>query len=130
MPRGYHIHTIDERIYETCLKEDFTKDFVSAFDNKEDYLTKGRGIVIMKDDEIVAGASSYTRYKEGIEMEVDTKMEERRKNLALVASVKLILDCLEEGLYPSWDAQNKISLHLAEKFGYIFSHEYCAYEIF
>ncbi|MCR5466821.1 MAG: GNAT family N-acetyltransferase [Lachnospiraceae bacterium] len=41
----------------------------------------------------------------------------------------LILRCLAEGLYPSWDAQNRISVHLAEKLGYEFDHEYTAYEM-
>lgn len=83
----------------------------------------------MKDDEIVAGASSYTRYKEGIEIEVDTKPEERRKHLATVVCAQLILNCLEENLYPSWDAHNMNSVHLSEKYGYQFSHEYVAYEV-
>ena len=89
----------------------------------------GRGMVIMKAGEIVAGASSYTRYKERIEIEVDTVETERRKHLATIACSALILECLEEGLYPSWDAQNMNSVHLAEKLGYEFSHEYAAYEV-
>lgn len=44
----------------------------------------GRGMVIMKAGEIVAGASSYTRYKEGIEIEVDTVEAERRKHLDII----------------------------------------------
>lgn len=32
-------------------------------------------------------------------------------------------------LYPSWDAQNKWSLDLAEKLRYHYSHTYDAYEI-
>lgn len=78
---------------------------------------------------IVAGASSYSRYKEGIEIEIDTKEEYRRKGLAYVCGAKLILECLKRDLYPSWDAQNKVSVALAEKLGYHFSHEYKAYEI-
>ncbi|MDD6328823.1 MAG: GNAT family N-acetyltransferase, partial [Lachnospiraceae bacterium] len=35
----------------------------------------------------------------------------------------------KENKYPSWDAQNKWSVGLAEKLGYHFSHEYTAYEI-
>ena len=35
----------------------------------------------------------------------------------------------KEILYPSWDAQNKASVHLAEKLGYEFSHEYVVYEV-
>ena len=56
-------------------------------------------------------------------------MDERTKNLATIASAALILRCLDENLYPSWDAQNMNSVHLAEKLGYEFSHEYVAYEV-
>lgn len=76
-----------------------------------------------------AGAFSYTRYLEGIEIEVDTVPEERRKHLATIVCSALILNCLEEGLYPSWDAQNMNSVHLAEKLGYEFDHEYVVYEV-
>ena len=86
-------------------------------------------MVILKAGQIVAGASSYTRYKEGIEIEVDTVESERKKGLATVVCAALILRCLDEGLYPSWDAQNMNSVHLAEKLGYEFSHEYTAYEV-
>ncbi len=75
------------------------------------------------------GATPYTRYKEGIEIEVDTVEEERRNGLATAVSAALILQCLDEGLYPSWDAQNMNSVHLAEKLGYEFDHEYTAYEV-
>ena len=86
-------------------------------------------MVIIKDGQIMAGASSYTSYKGGIEIEVDTVQEERRKGLATIVCSALILRCLEEGLYPSWDAQNMGSVHLAEKLGYEFGHEYVAYEV-
>ena len=84
---------------------------------------------IRKDTRFVSGASSYTRYREGIEIEVDTIESERRKNLALISCSALILRCLDEGLYPSWDAHNMGSVHLAEKLGYEFDHEYTAYEV-
>ena len=126
---GYEIRKIDGEIYDLCLSDPVTKDFVSSFESKEKYLEWGRGVVILKAGKIVAGASSYTSYKEGIEIEVDTAMEERRKGLATICCSALILDCLEEGLYPSWDAQNMNSVHLAEKLGYEFSHEYVAYEV-
>ena len=67
--------------------------------------------------------------KHGLEIEVDTVEEERRKGLATAASAALILRCLDEGLYPSWDAQNMLSVHLAEKLGYEFDHEYTVYEV-
>ena len=129
LPKGYELKNIDEEIYDACLKNPVTADFVASFDSKEKYLEYGRGVVILKNGEIVSGASSYTRYREGIEIEVDTTESERRKNLALICCSALILRCLEEGLYPSWDAHNMGSVHLAEKLGYEFDHEYVAYEV-
>ena len=129
LPEGYELKEIDQEVYDLCLADPLTRDFVSSFESKEKYLEIGRGMVIIKSGRIVAGASSFTRYNEGIEIEVDTVEEERRKGLATIACAALILRCLEEGLYPSWDAQNMNSVHLAEKLGYEFDHEYTAYEV-
>ena len=112
-----------------CLSDSVTRDFVSSFASKGKYLDIGRGVVVIKSGRIVAGASSFARYNEGIEIEVDTAAEERRKGLATAASAALILRCLDEGLYPSWDAQNMNSVHLAEKLGYEYDHEYTVYEV-
>ena len=90
----------------------------------------GIGVVMLKDRQLVSGASSYTTYENGIEIQVDTKEEYRRKGLAEICSAKLILMCLERGIYPSWDAQNKSSFALAEKLGYHCSHTYTAYEVY
>ncbi len=129
LPEGYELCEIDSQIYDLCLENSATIDFVSAFQSKEKYLAIGKGIAVLKDGRLVAGASSFTRYKEGIEIEVDTLEEERRKGLASVSCAALILKCLDEGLYPSWDAQNMNSVRLAKKLGYEFDHEYSAYEV-
>ena len=129
LPEGYELKPIDSALYDQCLENPVTRDFVSPFGSSEKYLELGRGMVITKDGRIVSGASSYTRYREGIEIEVDTAESERRKHLATIACAALILRCLKEGLYPSWDAQNMNSVRLAEKLGYEFDHEYAAYEI-
>ena len=44
-------------------------------------------------------------------------------------SAALILQCLEEGLYPIWDAQNTLLVHQAEKLGYEFDHEYTVHKV-
>ena len=128
-PEGYELKKIDSDLYDLCLQDPVTFDFVSAFGSKERYLELGRGMMILKDGKFVSGASSYTRYKEGIEIEVDTIPSERRKGLASVVCSALILACLDEGLYPSWDAHDMNSVQLSKKFGYEFDHEYTAYEV-
>ncbi|MCR5468894.1 MAG: GNAT family N-acetyltransferase [Lachnospiraceae bacterium] len=129
LAEGYEIKNIDSELYDLCLKSPVTSDFVASFESKEAFLRDGRGVVILKEGAIVSGSSSFTRYREGIEIEVDTVESERRKHLALIACSSLILRCLDEGLYPSWDAQNLNSVHLSEKLGYEFDHEYTAYEV-
>ena len=66
---------------------------------------------------------------EGIEIEIGTMEAYRRQGLAQVCGAKLILECMERGLYPSWDAQNRWSVALAQKLGYHFDQAYPAYEI-
>lgn len=129
LPAEYTLCGIDEELYHICKSEEWSRDLVSQFTNYEEYRKAGLGIVILKGDKIVSGASSYTRYSVGIEIEIDTRAEYRRRGLATVCGAKLILECLKRNLYPSWDAQNKWSVALAEKLGYHFSHEYRAYEI-
>ena len=127
LPEGYEIKRIDGALYEKCLEIDDFKDGVCHFASKEQYLEMGRGFAVLKDGEPVSVASSYTVYREGIEIEIDTLEAERRKGLASAVCARLILSCLDDGLYPSWDAANMDSVHLAEKLGYEFSHEYPCY---
>ena len=129
IPEGYELREIDAELYDKCLEDPVTRDFVSPFGSKEKYLELGRGMALVRDGRIVSGASSYTRYRDGIEIEVDTVEDERRKHLATTVCAALILRCLKEGLYPSWDAQNMNSVRLAETLGYEFDHEYAAYEV-
>lgn len=129
LPDGYELKLLGEKEYILCQNNRWANDLVSQFKDYHMYKELGVGAVILKEGELAAGASSYSRYREGIEIEIDTREEHRRKGLAYACGAKLILECLERGLYPSWDAQNLWSAALAEKLGYHFSHEYTAYEV-
>ena len=127
LPEGYTFRRIDGELYDVCLKDEIFEDCVSVFESKERYLELGRGFAVMKDGKIVSAASSYSRFLKGIDIEIDTVKEERHKGLGSAVAAKLILACLDEGLYPAWDAANKLSVRLAEKLGYEFSREYVCY---
>lgn len=129
LPNGYELRLIDEPLYRLCGENPWSADLVSQFRDYEEYARLGLGVVVLKEREVVSGASSYSRYREGIEIEIDTREDFRRQGLASVCGAALILECLERGLYPSWDAQNKWSVALAEKLGYHYSHAYRAIEI-
>ena len=129
LPVGYELKVIGDAEYHMCRENDWANDLVSQYKDYNTYNELGLGAAVLKDGELVAGASSYSTYDKGIEIEIDTREDHRRKGLAYVCGAKLILECLKKGLYPSWDAQNKWSVALAEKLGYHFSHEYAAYEV-
>ncbi len=130
LPEGYEIKPIDRTLFDYCKENVWCRDFVSQYENYEQFESLGLGFIITKDGVPVSGASSYSVYKGGIEIQVDTLPGFRRIGLAYCACAKLILVCIERGIFPSWDAHNLTSLMLAEKLGYQFSHSYTAYEIF
>lgn len=129
LPERYSLSLIDEKIYGQVMNELWSRDLCSQFADYEDFEKRGLGVTALADGQVVSGASSYTVYKEGIEIEIDTRFDYRRRGIGLACGAKLILECRKRGLYPSWDAQNTGSLALAEKLGYHFDKEYIAYEI-
>lgn len=129
LPPEYTLRLIDNELYRKCMEKDWSRDLVAQYRDYEQYRKLGLGAAILRGQEIVAGASSYSSYEGGIEIEIDTREDYRRKGLAYICGAKLILECCSRGLYPSWDAQNLQSVALAEKLGYHFDHAYTAYEI-
>lgn len=129
VPPEYELKRIDRMLYERVLKEDWCRDLCSGFKNSEEYARRGVGFVIVKNGEIVAGASSYSVYDEGIEIEIDTKKEYRGLGFAKACGARLILECLKTGKYPSWDAIDMRSVSLAEKLGYHMDKPYDTYVI-
>lgn len=129
LPAGYELRMIDEELFQQVRSLSWAGDLCSQFQDWQDYASRGIGVVALKDGVIASGASSYTVYQGGIEIEIDTKEDERHKGLASACGARLILECLKKGLYPSWDAHNKVSLALAEKLGYHFDTAYPVYEV-
>lgn len=130
LPEGYSLHEMDEINFAQCRSQVWSADLVSQFQNFEAFQALGVGVVVCQNGEVLAGASTYARYRHGIEIEVDTRKDMRRRGLAYACCAKLILLCLERGLYPSWDAHNPASVALAEKLGYRLDHPYLAFELF
>jgi len=129
LPEGYALRMVDEALVPVLLAEEWSRDFCSAFDSPADFARRGLGVVAIYDGVPVAGASSYCVYRGGIEIEIDTRAGHRRRGLATACGARLILECLERGLYPSWDAIDLRSVALAEKLGYHRGEPYPVYWI-
>lgn len=129
LPEGYKLKKVDTDIANAKTFHELSEDFVSQFDSIEDFINRGIGYAISHDGRVVAAATSFSIYDNGIEIEIATDPQYRRKGLAIITASALILDCLDSGNYPSWDAANTESVELAKKLGYIFKEAYDTYFI-
>lgn len=127
--QDYRLVRVDEVLCNLTTKQVWTQDFCNNFSSIEDFMEHGIGYAVLKEDEIIAYASSYTYCEGRIEINLETKEEYRRQGLARACASGLILECLERRIYPRWDAANIASVALAEKLGYRFVKEYGVYSI-
>lgn len=127
LPKGYEIKKIDETLANEPSLKEISEDFTSQFESIEDFINRGVGFCILHEGKVVCAASSYTIFNGGIEIEIGTNPNYRRKGLATIVASALILYCLDNGLYPSWDAANLNSVGLAEKLGYVLDKPYDTY---
>ncbi|MEY8352319.1 GNAT family N-acetyltransferase [Lachnospiraceae bacterium 54-53] len=129
LPPGIRILKMNRRSYHLALKEEWSRDFCSNFESPEDFEQNGLGFAAFDGPRIVSGCSAYGISQGMIQVEVATRKEYKRQGLALACSASFILTCLEQGIYPSWDADNLPAAGLAEKLGYIFDKEYQVYRL-
>ena len=66
----------------------------------------------------MASASSFLSLSGEVELDVSTSESHREKKLATACVARMLRDCMQRGTTVHWDAQNEVSRHLAEKFGF------------
>lgn len=129
LPEGYEIKRIDKNIAKAPSFHELSEDFVSQFESIDDFINRGIGYAILHEGQVVSAATSFSIYDGGIEIEIASQPNHRRKGLATIVASALIIDCLDSGKYPSWDGANSESVELAKKLGYIFKESYDTYFI-
>jgi len=129
LPEGYELKRIDESLVNEASLHEVSPDFTGQFDSPQDYLNRGLGFCIVHKGQVVSGASSFSIYDNGLEIEVATDANHRKMGLATIVSSALILDCMEKGIYPNWDAVDQVSHNLAKKLGYVLKEPYDTYYI-
>ena len=93
----------------------------------EAFLKQGSGAVVRREGKIVSSASSFISLGNEVELDVSTAEDYRGKGLASACVSLMLNDCAQRGITVHWDAQNDISRHLAEKFGYEMESVYSVY---
>jgi GNAT superfamily N-acetyltransferase len=122
----YKLGPINEDCYEQALKEEWSWAFVGNFPDYKDYVKNAFGCCITHEGRLICAASCYSVYSGGVEVEIATHPDYRRKGLATIAGAAFIAECARRGLKAHWDAANTMSLKIASKFGYTLKEEYTA----
>lgn len=127
--KEYTLSLIDKNLFDYCKNNEWSEDFVIGYNNYEEWERNGMGVLFLKEGDPVSGASSYSAYPGGIEVEIITREDYRKKGLGFASGAALLIECKKRNLLASWDAAHEQSLRLAEKLGYKFMYEYKIYGI-
>lgn len=127
LPPELTLRRFTEDMFAQAKDLDWARDLLGQFSNYSDFAERGLAFGITDRGVLAAGAGAYSIYHGGLEIEIDTRPDYRRRGLASACGAALILACLELGIYPSWDAHDRRSLRLAEKLGYLPDKPYPVY---
>ena len=108
-------------------KNEMSEDHMFGFRSPEDFVERGFGYCALEDQKIVCIASAGVVCSKGIEIQINTDKKYRGQGLASAVGAALILESLEKGIDPNWDAASEISAGLAKKLGYTPEDEYDMY---
>ena len=93
---------------------------LNFWSSAEEFLTKGKGYCLIRNDEVATVAFSAAVSSRQIDIGIETKEVYRRKGLAVIAAKKMAEYVLSIGKEPVWDcdAANAGSRATAEKVGF------------
>jgi GNAT superfamily N-acetyltransferase len=100
---------------------------LSDFDSVADFVERGLAFAVMDGTRVQGIAYSSLVCSRGIEVSVFVDEPYRQQGVATTLASKLLLECLNRGLQPNWDAANPESCKLARKLGFVFVEAYDAF---
>lgn len=126
---NFQIERIDLRYAQRIAdeKSDLTNGQLFGFASPQDFMERGFGYCALENEKIVCIASTGTVCSRGIEVQINTHKKYRGRGLASATGAALIIECLENGIDPNWDAATEVSAGLAKKLGYTPKGEYNTY---
>jgi hypothetical protein len=114
MPAGYHIRRVDSQL------ADGLPGIGSSWGSVDNFLAKGFGFCVMKDDKVISRCSTVHVGGGRTETAIETDKEYRRQGFGTLAACAYIEHCLENELLPEWGCfYNEASGLIAEKLGFV-----------
>ena len=123
-PLKDQVQQLDEQMALELSKDEWGQYHFMNYNSPRHFIQKGIGYGVIVANTIAAACTSALVCSTGIELNIITDPRFRKKGLATLVAARLILDCLEKGLEPHWDAANMVSKDLALKLGYTLTGEY------
>ncbi|MBR6874345.1 MAG: GNAT family N-acetyltransferase [Ruminococcus sp.] len=117
------------REYEIMRDCKWENSFVSNFKDMEDFLTNGFGKCVFVGEEFASAGTTFGWYSGGYELQIATDPKFRRRGLAAVAGAAFVLECMDRGKTPHWDAANPTSAHIAMRLGFVPAGDYPAISV-
>jgi L-amino acid N-acyltransferase YncA len=97
------------------------------FGSVQDFVERSLGFAIMDHDHVMGVAYSSLVCSRGIEVSIFVEEPYRQKGVATALASKLLVECLNCGWRPNWDAANPESCKLAPKLGFTLVEAYEAF---
>jgi len=118
LPSGCQIHALDAKLAHQVVAE-IGSLCLGAFQTPVKQVACGPGYCVIQGSRALSAATPAVVCRTGIDIQITTHPDFRRRGLATAVSAALILECLERKIEPHWSAANDWSADLARKLGYV-----------
>jgi hypothetical protein len=117
-PLQHTLRKIDLPAAQLLCHDEWGKYHFMNYHSPEHFMEKSTGYCSMEDGRVAAACTAALVCSKGVELNIITHPDFRKKGLATLVAASLIVDVLEQGLIPHWDAATELSKNLALKLGY------------
>ena len=119
LPEGFELKRMDSALFEKYARE-MDPSYNDLWETPHNFVSKGFGFCILKDDEFVSVCNTYFVSQSYAEIDVVTKDKFRGQGFALITCSEFIKHCVQNDTKPLWDCDNgnEGSKKLALKLGF------------
>ena len=123
------ISAINHSAAEELLSETWSADVVANTRSVGAGYPKAFGFVARHNGRIIGAVGCFAIYRDGIEIQIDTREGFRRRGVATELATRMIAECSRRSLQCHWDAMTPASATLARRLGFVSERVYWCYEL-